>query len=340
MSADQMVSALMYREDPSGEPTFNLSERIDDILVLLDSYGFGQIDRTIVLRALLACLGEDIYRTDWTRLADSKRGELQERLASIIEPTLTAMERAAQFLNGIGVYSKHLLPYAMQLVVLSAFFRDCPEPTPEQEKFLRRWFWVSSFTGWFASGNPSRVGSLVAELRDVVARNPAPRVLENMRMDEPAQPFPKVFDMRSARAKTWLLVLLSLRPRNADGKLVQDPWRLVAEHGPNAVGYIAATVNDKDLRSGPANRILRLDPKDRSQAKNWLVKLDPTTCDDVFLSHGIQPDTVSMLRANDRDGFLRARREYLIRLELEFMDREGVMRPPDPTPMTSPIDTE
>lgn len=339
MSADQMVSALMYREAPPGEPRLNLSEDIDELLQLLDGYGFGGIDRTIVLRGLLACLGEDIYRTDWTSLADTKRGDLQERLPRIIAPATAAIERAAQFLNRIGVYSDRLLPYAMQLVVFTAFFRDCEQPTAAQEAFLRRWFWVSSFAG-FAAGNPSRVGHLIVEMRDEVSRINQPSRLEFMRMDEPAQPFPKVFDMRSARARTWLLVLLSLRPRGSNGEPLPEPWRMVAEHRSNAIGYIAATVSDKDLKSSPANRILRLDPRNRSQAMNWLLQLDNGIRDQVLESHGIPPESWGLLKTGDRDAFLITRREHLIRLELDHMRQEGVTPPPDPTPQAAAIDSD
>ena len=114
MSADQMVTALMYREDSVGNPDLNLAEVIDELLSMLDVYGFGHINRTIILRALLACLKEDIYRTDWTRLTDKKRGELQRRLPDIIKPTMDAMERAVKFYNSIGVYNDRLLTYATQ----------------------------------------------------------------------------------------------------------------------------------------------------------------------------------------------------------------------------------
>ncbi len=182
--------------------------------------------------------------------------------------------------------------------------------------------------------------ALIAEMRDEVSHIDHPSRLEFMRIDEPAQPFPKVFDMRSARARTWLLVLLSRRPQGIDGEPLREPWRLVVEHRSNAVGYIAATVSDKDLKSSPANRILRPDPHDRSQAMNWLSRLDGGVRDTVLESHGIPPDSWGLLEAGDRVGFLTARREYLIRLELAHMQREGVTPPPDPTPQAAAIDTE
>ncbi len=333
MTADQMVSALTYREDSTGQPSFKLAKHIDNFIDVLDDYGFGGVDRTIILRAMLATLGVDIYSTDWTRFTEDKKSGLQKRFPTIVEETQSALIRAAKFLIGIGVHNHRLLPYAMQLVVLSAFFKECPSPTPEQLSFLKRWFWVSSFAGWFASGNPSRVSALVVEFRDKVSKNPQPDSLENMRLDEPAQPFPISFDMRSARSRTLLLALLSLNPKDAEGKRIVKPWVRIAEHGPNAIGYIAGK-----LESSPANRILRIDIKDRSQAKSWLIKLDDSMRDDILLSHGIPPESVDKLQKNDTDGFLRQRSDHLIAIDKDFMEEKEVTPPLDLRPKPAPID--
>jgi hypothetical protein len=231
----------------------------------------------------------------------------------------------------------------MQLVVLGAFFLNCPSPTLAQLAFLQRWFWVSSFTGRFASSNPSRDGYLVAEFRDDVSQSAEPSTLKNMRMDVAAEPFPATFDMRSARARTLLLVLLSLKPKDAVGNDVVEPWRRVAEHGPNAIGYLFATVENKELASSPANRILRLDMTDRSQAKNWLLKLrnwPQGKREEVLASHGIPFPAFQLLLNGNADEFLRQRRDHLIHVERDFMVREGVMLPPDMEAKPSAIDTE
>lgn len=343
MTADQMVSALMYREDPSGAPMFDLADHIDDILEELDVHDFGGIDRVTVLRALLASMGEDIYRTDWTRLTETKRSDLQERLPKIVDETRMALVQAAEFLRSLGVYNHRLLPYAMQLVVLSAFFGACPKPSAEQKCFLERWFWVSSFTGWFASGNPSRVGMLIREFRESVAFKQHPELLENMRMDEAAQPFPTAFDMRGARTRTQLLVLLAQRPLDKMGKPIDEPWRKVGEHGPNAFGNIAATVQDRSLASSPANRILKPDIGDRSQAKNWLIGLadeSDETSQNILNSHAIPLGSLHFLIDNDADRFLRLRKDYLIGLERNFMKEKGVSPPLDREARPAPIETD
>lgn len=337
MSADEMVSALSYREDQSCKP---LSEHIGDILEALENYGFGEVDRVIILRSLLGILKEDIYRTDWTRFTDNKRSELKDKLPAAVERTQKALISAVEFLHSLGVYNHRLLPYSMQLVVLSVFFDACQTPSNEQRHFLERWFWISSFTGWFASGNPSRWERLLKEFREYVAKEPKPLVLENMRFDEPAQAFPKTFDMRSARARTFLIVLLSQQPRDQQGKIIDKPWDRVLEHGPLAIGKIAASVKDKALFSSPANRLLRFETGDQSQAKNWLIQLGNNEIDGLILkSHAIPRDALQYL-GDDTDEFLKRRLNYLIELERIFMESKMVTPPLDREVRQSAIDAE
>jgi hypothetical protein len=70
----------------------------------------------------------------------------------------------------LRILNARMLPYSMQLVALSAFFGRCASPTNEQKALLKRWFWSSSFAGWFGSGNPARVRRLVDEFRDKLSK--------------------------------------------------------------------------------------------------------------------------------------------------------------------------
>ncbi len=341
MTADQMVSALTYLEAPGGLPSFNLAKRIDDVQEDLDVVGFGGIDRTIILRAFLASLGEDIYRTDWTRLTDKKRNDLQEKLPQIIGSTRDSLLIATSFLHELGVCVDRLLPYSMQLVVLSAFFNNCHHPTIEQIEFLRKWFWASSFTNWFAARNPSRVSDLINEFRFNLPGTAAPIELQTMRLDERAQPLPRTFDMRAARARTLLLVLFAKQPRSIDGVILDRPWQFMSEFGPAAIGHIFSTVRDPQLARSPANRIIRLNPRDRAQARSWLIGLSDRTEIErniILESHAIPPEAFPSLLEGDGDTFLRLRLHYLIRLECDFMAERSIPIPLDITPQYSPID--
>lgn len=357
MTADQIVSALAYEETESGEPAFNLAAHIDDLQEDLQGWGFGEIDRATILRALLAALGEDIYRTDWTRIFREKQN-LRERLRPVVEDTRRSLRQTVDFLQGLGVHNSRLLPYSMQIVVLSAFFKECEKPSPQQKTLLGRWFWVTSFTGWFASGNPSRSRRLIEELRTEIAPNKEANDLREMRLDTPAQPFPQSFDSRSARVRTFLLVLLSLEPRRLDGAVLEQPWDLIERHGPTAVSkVIDYWPGDKtewsELRSSPANRILNLPEETegshsklrRGQAKAWLKELadrehDADTLRAILKSHGI-PETAfeELCKGNDHE-FLEKRLQLLIDLDIEFMEARGVTRPTERTPAPAPVDSD
>jgi hypothetical protein len=231
----------------------------------------------------------------------------------------------------------------MQLVVLGAFFLKCEKPTNDQLLFLRRWFWVSSFTCRFASGNPSRDGDLVTEFRDEVSQTLSPTSLKTMRMDTPAESFPSNFDMRSARARTLLIVLISLKPKNENGEEINSPWRRITEHGPNAIGKIIATVKNKDTASSPANRILRIDMENRAQARIWLKKLqlsDMPIRENILKSHGISGTAFEFLCDDNTDDFLKQRRDDLIQVERNFMTQEKVTLPLDLEPKQAAIDAE
>jgi Protein of unknown function DUF262 len=339
MSADQMVSALSYREG-GGPDSFDLAAGIDEIAAMLGEHGFEGFDRTAILRAILANMGEDIYKTDWTRMAEARRKPLVPRLKEGAESALRSMELAVEFLWELGVKVGRLLPYAMQLVTLSAFFDVEPDPSAAQVEMLARWFWVSSFSGWFGGANPSRVNALIAEFREHAASGDASE-LKNFDLRARSLPYPKSFDMRSARTRTLLLVMLALEPRGVDGSVISEPWRTIAEKGPDGVGYIvgsnsaAAAAFSRD----PANRMIRPPQAATGSLRYWIEKDLTSASDDVLASHALTRRGVETLVAGDVAGFIEARREAIIDAEVTFRSVVGVVESSAEVG-DSPIDTE
>lgn len=344
MTPDEIVSALAYREPADeGAHSFSLAEAIDELLEALAEFSFGRIPRVMVLRVLLAALEEDIYRTDWTRIFRERDG-LRERLPEAIDASRASLAAAVAFLKRLGVHSARLLPYSLQLVALSEFFRNCPEPSERQQTLLERWFWVSSFTGWFGHGNSSRTTRLIGEFRQI-AKDPHIETLQHFRLDEPAQPLPSTFDLRSARIRAHVLVMLSLEPRGPDGRRASDAWRLLETEGPRAFVYIfqhprPVTERDRDLRSSPANRILNL-ANQRGQAKRWLRDSDEAITAALLESHGIPASAADALDApEDPERFLEQRWARIMEHEEQFMRARGVTLPRDAELRPAALDTE
>jgi hypothetical protein len=337
---DEMFSALTYEE--SSGARFHLAGEIDRLQHLMVRSGFGEVDRTILLRAVLTAAGLDMYRTDWSRLGEQVKADTRRRLPHAVKEAEQGLKEARGFLRELGVLNARMLPYSMQLVALCAFFGRCSEPTSEQRTLLRRLFWSSSFAGWFGTGNPARVRRLVEELRDHIAGEPSPTRLEHMNLDQPALPTPLRFDLRSARVRALVCVLLRQLPKRPNGTTLtlEEAAQLLFERGPEAMSVVCATVKDPDLRRSPANRILDVAPDEFGQAKNWLLKLDPSLQDEVLDSHAVPQGSLELMRRGENDAFLSLRMELFGRLEREFMRKVQVTVPESNEPAPSPIDTD
>jgi hypothetical protein len=340
MGQDEMFSALTYAEDDA--KSFHMAREIDALHEDMVRSGFGEVERVILLRAVLAAAELDIYRTDWTRLSEELQNKTLSRLPEAVEEARRGLEAARAFLRAQGVHNVRILPYNTQLVALSAFFGRCPEPTQAQQTFLERWFWSSSFAAWFGLGNSARVRRLIDELRDEISQQPAPTTLKFMEMEQEALPMPLRFDFRSARVRTLLCVLLRRKPpRSPQGALLspQELNDLFLTRGPEVLTRICATVKDRDLQGSPANRLLDLGAE-RGQAKTWLLALPPDKRDIILESHAITPAAFACLEQGDNNAFLQERLRTLTDLELEFMKQVGVTPPRQTQPAPAPLDTD
>ena len=319
MSADEMVSALTYQERQ-----FHLSQKFTEFIGELGPRGFGNIDRVFLLRAVLAALDRDIYAKDWADIM--VKPEVREKLPRAFEDASVGIRRALDFLETLGVTSERLLPYGLQLVLLGEFFRRCPEPAESVVELLNRWFWVTSFTGWFGGVNTAQAKRALSEINQLAeGTGTGFSVID---LEAKAQPFPDRFDGRSARVRVFLLYLASLRPHSLQGTGALEPGDLLSTRGIGGVGYLFThQPRFADLIPSPANRMF-VDRDHTGQAFSTLLKLSDSRLKELLPTHGFPVDAIQRLRNDDRVGLIEARRETLIVGEREFMHKRKVA-PPD-----------
>jgi hypothetical protein len=338
MGPDELLSALSYRETP-GQKTFRLADEIDSVLNDIDAEGFGAVNRTFILRAILAAADLDIYPQNWDRMAkDLQGGHQHTDLRDAVETARTGIISAIEFLRTEGIHSVRQLSYGMQLVALSAFLGIDQNPDPETRFTLARMLWASSFTSWF--GSPAQERPLIRELRALAKQRAQVNLLASFDLETPALPMPSQVDQKSARVRALINVLAAQSPRRVDGTVIS----------PKEVGQILLTreagslvkivSSGAELITSPANRVLAVSHKSGT-ARPWLRAIAPEHRDDVLRSLAIPPDAFSLLEANESERFLQARLAYLDQLEREFMRAKGVTEPkPGAKPAPSPIDTD
>ena len=318
MAEDELVSALTYQEGQ-----FHLASELDNFKTELKRKGFGSLGRVFLLRSVLAALELDIYAKDWADLM--VKPEVRARLPEGLEAAKKGIGLALEMLQDLGVTSDRLLPYGLQLVLLGEFHRICPQPAAAEVNLLKRWFWVTSFTGWFGGVNTAQAKRALEEVRDLAkGRNEAFNVVD---LDTPAEPFPDRFDGRSARVRAFLLYLASLRPESIGGGGGElQPGVLLSLLETDALGYVWSNPNSRELLSSPANRLF-VDEDHDGQALGALSALDDGALGRLLPTHGFPLDCIGLLRNGDRAGLINARLATLINGERDFMAARNVTLP-------------
>ncbi|MCK5524338.1 MAG: DUF262 domain-containing protein [Thiomargarita sp.] len=326
---DQMVSALTYCE---GKNAIHLAQQIDDILEHLSAYHFGNINRQIVFRAIIAVTQEKITATDWAKLTIKLR-EGNKNILQAAEKAKKALSISAQFLRDkLGVPSDKFLPYAYQFLLLSEFFHHCPKPNEQQIDILKKWFWVSSLSGWFSGANPTQINNALEEMRHFA--NIANTSITKWHLDDPVRPFPTYFDSRSGRVRALLLFMLTLKPlESTTGEPINEESILQKK-----MFHVFTKVKQPYL-SHPANRIL-LKKGPSQSVKKQLLSISENQLSRILDSHGIPLEAYEALEKNDAQGFIEKRAEHLAQLERQFMENLGITPPQDEIFGETDIDTD
>ncbi len=324
MSPDQMVSALSYQA--GGD---SLAERIEATGERIAATGYGQISSITIFRSVLAVAGEnDVMNARWEVLADRVRGVL----AKTTEDTDIALMHAIAFLRDeVKVPLARLIPYQHQIMLLAAFFHRRPQPTIRQRDALVRWFWGTSWSGFFAGANTTQIKNSLAMMKDFARGR-----LEMPWEPQAARPFPDKFDLRSARVRAFILWELQDFPsRFVAGRGWIDPVDLLVRSDSEAYQHV---VWDVPGVSHPANRLIY--PTEAGiSVKSALQALSGSDRVNVLKSHCIPLGALESLEGGDGEAFISERAYVLIRKERDFIENMAIETPPS-VQGEADIDTE
>lgn len=143
-------------------PDFDLGNTVDSIKKTLEPKRFHTLDNKTFLRTLGAAAGGDFS----AQSIDALRELSQPQLAAAAEAMKAASLRAADFLaTEISAPRAEALPYANQFAVLCEVFRVLPHPTAGQLKEIKRWFWLTTLSGYFSGWDSGQMTQDTRQIR-------------------------------------------------------------------------------------------------------------------------------------------------------------------------------
>ncbi|MEN2980942.1 DUF262 domain-containing protein [Tistrella bauzanensis] len=323
MTPDQMVSALSFREQTEG--AFDLSIEIDKIIDELSQYGFGNTERKSILQAILYAADLNFTKPAYERIVDRNSASKLDPAAKL---AMSSLISAAKFLQEeVGLKSGRLLPYASQLIMISFYFQERTRAGLDGNRpasLLKKWFWITSFNGWFAGANTTDLRRSAEKIRDIASFDSEDDAsFFEFFSDRPLRNMPRSFDRRSARIRASLVVQILSREqidpktrRNFDAFSVfeDEVARDIPYFFPNA---IPAHVSD------PANRVILPRGYGR-RARTMFIDIPDSDQERICKSHFIEGNAITALRDGNVSLFLEERARTIKKVEDEFLFSVGV----------------
>lgn len=147
-------------------PDFDLGNTVDDIKATLEPKHYDNLDNKTFLRTLGAAAGGDFSAASIDALRDLSK----EQLASAADAMKAASLRAADFLaTEISAPRAEALPYSNQFAVLCEVFRLLPTPTSAQLSEIKRWFWLTTLSGYFGGWDSGQMTQDTRQIRSFAA---------------------------------------------------------------------------------------------------------------------------------------------------------------------------
>jgi hypothetical protein len=322
MSTDMMYSALTYSETEEG--SFNFSERISEIKDRLYEYNFGEVDRMLIFRSVLAAAGKDIYiKIKGKSNIDLLREIIvKDELPAVVNACEESIIKATRFFSEtIKIPNQRFLPYYLQFIIFSEFFRLCPNPSQFKLKRMEQWFWVSSFTG-IETVNNSLKNSTLKEVQDFASTTEEEALrfeFKAINFSDKAIELPETFNLNSSRVQAFILFLTSLEPISIINNENIDIQKVLSQYGNKAFSQIVPT---KKWNMHIANRVILENPKYRPKVCSYLIQNKDSLM--MLKSQAISSKSIEGLMNEKYSVFLKERYEDLAEAESQFMDSKGV----------------
>jgi hypothetical protein len=320
---------LMRAATWSGE--FDLSDTINMVRGVLEEKNFEAVPEIEILRNLSTCAGLGVTREDMNKLRNFSSDELR----IIAEKCKKAYMHAVDFISReLPVTSHGYLPYSLQLTFLVELFNLCPVPTIDQRNEIKKWFWRTSITRYFASFNTAQLN---AELRTI--RSFATGEINTISINKGInykEFMEGSFVLRNALSKTFSLILANNNPKSLlDGASIniESVLALVNKNEYHHIfpkDYLKKKNYDNDQINIHANICMlnlgnnrTISNKAPSEYFLMVKSRLGSSLQDILLSNFIDEEAYNCALEDNYEGFIAARKKLILKKAMELCEDLG-----------------
>jgi Protein of unknown function DUF262 len=315
----ELFSALATGSQDSAQARVRRIE--ETAYVVAERTGFGLIDETTIMRAILSIRTNEINRVPAISM-----NELQNAYDESDEPLISAVT----FLQETAeIPHISFLAYKYLLVALTRFFALYPTPDARNLRLLRRWLWRSAVTGTRSSAGSSNI-ALRRTLGAIGYGSVSDSVRSMLRLIDSSfkrAPSIKRFNPRTAPTRILICSWWHQHPRDPrSGKPFSQSELSVALGRSTSAGRVLPTIfrGDRDLSSLSANHLLLPIIDESLEELDVLLSVprvgtNETEWHKVLRSHAITDETANLLQQGAVPEFLSSREKVIYSQYRDFI---------------------
>lgn len=313
LSTYDLMVAATWAED------FDLNEKVSAILASVEAKGYGETERSTILKSVSAVhLGsiQDKALRELRNLSTAQIDGLASRTEAALKHAVDAL--STQF----KIHSWDFLSYEAVLIITTYIFRETKHLTAEQSARLRQWFWRASF------GERYKVGgeNFVSKDLEIVAGY----VLAGSGEAEQFGSVPHAgewgktqFKSNVSRSRAFILALAAAAPRNLPNGMNVDVQHALSSYNKKEYHHVFPRAYLKAIGEGDSSNVLGnivmlTSSSNKSISDNPPSKYVPplcvslgSNCDSVFASNLLPSPSVFDYEKASYTEFLAQRGELL-----------------------------
>jgi hypothetical protein len=301
---------------------FHLQEEINDLLEVLEGKGFGDLPE----KTILQCLSAIINKSTSTRaILELDPKQVHDQFAQLV----ASMEKAIDFLATQLNASRDFLPHVQQLIPLTFFFSCVNSASNDQAKWLKQWFWKTSFSRRYSAQTDEKMDADILFFEQLLKGSSDGLSKYNYTITAD-QLIKQKFTKNSPLVRAFLLLLAQNHPFDLVNGTYVDLGKALSEYNSKEYHHIFPRAHLKK-REFPPEKInslcnfcfLTSDSNKKISSKSpseYFVNVVPQNIRGEILESNLMPLNKEVYEKSDYETFLKLRSQKV----LEFLDKQLV----------------